>query len=115
MLVKVERDGMTRGGTNRRRNAGELRPGCAVDMSGADQSYARVASYNLTERGGVVQVLHVHMAYTRHERRMMQKQQCRARGRLRESRVKPPQRIIVELALRPAGHAGVEHHDIQRT
>src|SRR6476619_7024885 len=99
MLVKVEHDGMTRGGTNRRRNADELRQGCAVDMSGADQSHARMASYNFTERGGVVHVLHVHMAYTGHDRRMMQKQQCRARGGLCENRVKPPQRIIVELAM----------------
>src|ERR1700736_2889800 len=112
-MLKIKVDRMVGRWTNRGRHARKHGQYRAVNMAGCDQSHARMAFDDRRELAGVDEILAIHMPDACDKRRMMQEQQ---RGPVRvrcECRIEPLQRGRVELAMRLAGNAGIEQHEIE--
>ena len=94
-------------------DAGEHRQRRAVDVAGGDQLHARMTPDDGCEFAGVAQILAVHVPDAGHERRMVQEQQRRPVRRGCKRRVEPLQGRRIELAMRLAGDAGIQQHQIE--
>ena len=91
--TKVEIDGVVRRRADRRRNPRELRQHTPVHMARGDHAHPSMPSHDFPERGGVHEVLAVHVPDACNEGRMVQEYERRPAGLAREAVIEPIERL----------------------
>ena len=112
-VFQIQIDRMVGRRANRGRDTGKHRQRRAMNVPGGDQPHARMAPDDRREFAGIEQILAVHVPDAGLERRMVQKQERRSVRRGSQNFFEPLQGNRFEFAVRFAGYARIQQHEIE--